>query len=95
MTAKAGSVVKCFTCLDGKSKKICHPYYAENDESFGLFQVLRVFKDGNKNYYTVLVEKDYIGWNIGKFLTVNAGVDEKFLGQKFYDVPEDWTEEIK
>lgn len=91
MKYSVGDVIDCdVEILENGKKKICTPETSD-EAKIELMSFEIVYVDEIMKTYKIIIDDNMSGWIIGKFAVKYEEVDEKFLGKKFYDLPESWV----
>lgn len=92
---KIGDFVSCWVKSNPKSISLIK---TEIQNKFEIISLRPIYYESEYNLYMILLPDDFLGWQINKFHIQHQGVDEKFLGKKFYEIADGslvFEEEIK
>lgn len=85
---KRGQSVKIKTAVINNRKKLVPSNY-DGDYEIKSYIILRKPQPYDP-CYMILVDADMIGWTVSNFHVLHMEVDEKYVGNKFFDVNEDY-----
>lgn len=83
-----GDIVSCNVEVFKDKKRKLSIIAPQEDSKIEIMSFPIVAIDEHMQTYKIIIEPDMPGWNISKFHVNHLNVNEKFLGNKFYDISE-------
>jgi hypothetical protein len=88
MKYKIDDLVSVNVETDKNKKKRLSIREPQPDSKIEVMNFPIVAIDSFMQTYKIIIEQDMSGWNISRFHVKYQGIDDKFLGKRFYDIPE-------
>lgn len=88
MKYQIGDIVSCNVEIFKNNKRKLSMTPLQKDSTIEVINFPIIAVDEFLKNYKIIIEPDMSGWIISKFHTKYQNIDEKFLGKKFYDIPE-------